>query len=253
MNAELVKGATVCNQMDWESTVDANRLSHIKPVSLGNRHHPVNHGDALDMFKNTLSKNHLPILNQHGLLSNDGLKYVYVADIHNENDYVMTNGFINFNDKTKSFTIILGDRVFICSNECFSHQISDLRRKHTGSVSEDLRGRMQVGVDRFLAFADIRRSEISHLKEIPFNENELGKVVLGFHRDGELSNTNIDRVINEFDNPSYPEFQERTAWNFQNSCTHVFKGITDPVRRLNMQKKMKTIIDQAIDITPIDE
>jgi len=253
MTNATLKGARICNGADWIETEDINRLRQIKAEPLGKKHHPVNHGIALELFRESLSRNNVPVLNQKGMLSNDGLKYIYVADVYDDmQDSVLTNGFINYNDKSKSFTIIMGERVFVCSNECVSHQLSDLRRKHTRNVIGDIRERIQKGIDRFLYFSDERRKDIARLKETPFNENELGRAVLSFHRDGELSNTNIDRIIAEYDNPTYDVFREHTAWNFHNACTEVFKRINEPLARMSMQKKMNDFVHNAVGLKPID-
>ena len=124
--------AIVRNDANWVETVDYDRLKGIQTVALGNRHNPGNHCDALDMFKTIHDKNGVPILKERGMLSNDGLKYIYVADVYSaEDDYVLTNGFMNYNNRAKAFTIIMGERVFVCSNECVSNQLKDLRRRHT--------------------------------------------------------------------------------------------------------------------------
>ena len=242
--------AIVRNDANWVETVDYDRLKGIQTVALGNRHNPVNHGDALDMFKTILDKNGVPILKERGMLSNDGLKYIYVADVYSaEDDYVLTNGFMNYNNRAKAFTIIMGERVFVCSNECVSNQLKDLRRRHTINAFDSIREKIQIGVDRFESFSQKRIEEINKMKEIAFTEQMLGKAVLEFHRDGRFSNTDIDRIINEYDNPSYEEFVDPTAWNFHNACTHVFKRVANPMRRIEFQQTMKTIVDNVIETT----
>ena len=251
MNFGSQNGAAVCNGAHWEMTTDLDRLHRVQAKPLGNRHHPLNHGDALEMFRETLDSNGLNPVKSYGMLSKDGLKYIYVADIIQDEGEVLTNGFINYNDRSKSFTVIMGERVFVCSNECVSHQLSDLRRRHTGNVFNEVRERIQKGIDRFLPFAEKRREDIRLLKSTGFGENELGKVVLKFHRDGGLSNSNIDRIIGEYDNPRHDEFQDRTAWNFHNACTEVFKRIDNPITRMGVQSRMNEYIHEVVGINPV--
>ena len=247
-------GARVLNQKCWSETVDLNDLRAVKTTPLGTKHHPVNHGDALEMFKTKLIDNGINVIKERGMLSVNKLKYIYVADVYNKcSDMVLTNGFINYNDKSKAFTMVMGEKVFVCSNECVSHQLRDLKSRHTGNVYQEIRDKMQSGIERFFEFTNERINDINMMKETPFGEKQLGSVILDLHRGSGLSNTNIGKIVEEFDNPSYPEFMDRSAWNFHNACTHVFKRIADPIVRINMQHKMNTYVHKAIDVMPIDD
>jgi len=249
--------ARILNAKKWIQTVDVNSLARINTPALGPRHTPVNHGVALDLFRNILRDSNLPIVNENGMLSRDDMKYVYTADVTDAQiqDFVFTIGFVNYNNCQKSFTGLAGERVFICSNEMFSSQIRDAYRKHTASIVTELRTKMGNIVEYFKRFRDARISEIEILKTTPWGDVELGQFVVAIHRDGYLGNTNIGRIIEEYDHPTHVEFQPKTAWNFQNACTEVYKRIEDPVRRLNTNRTtrgiMDTILKQAIPVPSI--
>lgn len=252
-------GGRVCNSKNWRPTVDVASLKQVETVPLGTRHVPVNHGDALDLFKNILAENNLPVLNENGMLSQNSLKYVYTADVTDASmeDLVFTIGFVNFNDKHKSFTGLAGERVFVCSNEMFSSQIREARNRHTMSIISSLRGKMLNLVEYFKRFRDARIHEIEALKVTPWSDQYLAQIVLSFHRNNIIENNSIiDKIVTEYDNPRHEEFKPRTAWSFQNACTEILKQVEDPCRRFNanirIKKEMDTMLKGVIDIKAVD-
>ena len=64
-----VKGATIMNQKNWVETSDINFLRTVPAEPQGKRHHPINHGDALEIFRTVLHDRNLPVINSHGMMS----------------------------------------------------------------------------------------------------------------------------------------------------------------------------------------
>lgn len=238
----------VCNQMNWTNVTNIGNLRNIPTESLGPRHSPVNHGDCLDIFQNTLADKNVNFDNGTGLLSKDRLKYVYVCEINVDNrpDLTFTMGFCNYNNKKKSLTGLAGEKVFVCSNEMYTGQIKDYRRRHTAGIHGEVRGVFENTVEQFDAFVKKRGAEIDFLKEAKFGDKQLGDTVLNLHRNSYLGSTNISRIVKEWDNPRHEEFKERTAWHFQNAATEVMKGVTNPDSRLLFCNDIHKFINQAI-------
>jgi len=248
--------AHVINEKNWTPIIDMEELNGIHTPSLGNRHTPVNHGTALNLFKTNLEDRGIEISNEKGLLSNGEkdfhMNYIFIADISmpDVSDYVMNFGFVNFNNRQKSFTLLLGERVMVCSNECFTHQLADLGRRHIGdSAIESITEKIDMGSNRFLDFADTRVQEINRLKEYNFSEELVGKALLDFHRNAsDISNSNIGRIVAEYDNPCHDEFKGRTGWDFLNACTETFKGIDNPVLRMKAQSHVSKTVNELCHI-----
>jgi hypothetical protein len=231
--------------MNWETTTNINRLKGIESVVLGPRHNPVNHGEALDLFQNRLADNNIKISKQNGMLSQDLMKYIFTAEVMDESipDYAFTLGFINFNNKKKSFTGLFGETVFVCSNEMFRGETIYDNRRHTANVWGKLTGKMDSIIERFKIFRDKRFDEIERMKNMELDDADTGKLILQMHREGVMSNTNISRVVKEFDFPTHDVFKPRTLWSFSNACTEVAKNISDPNRRMNATNRIGEIID----------
>jgi len=239
---------TVCNEKSWTNVTDIGNLRNIQTESLGPRHSPVNHGDCLDMFQNTLADKNVNFSNGTGLLSQDRLKYVYVCEIKVDvsPDFTFTMGFCNYNNKRKSLTGLAGEKVFICSNEMYTGQIKEHRRRHTAGIHGEVRGVFENTVEQFNTFVEERGTEINFLKEAKFGDKQLGDTVLNLHRNSYLGSANISRIVKEWDHPRHKEFEERTAWSFQNAATEVMKGVANPDSRLLFGYDIHRFINQAV-------
>lgn len=235
--------STILNQAKWTDVSDVNYLSNIIPQALGNRHAPICHGDILGEFKNKMDNRGLNVNREQGLLSQDELKYVYVADIASEiDDLTFTVGFINFNDRSKSFTGLVGERVFVCSNEMFQGEMIESKRKHTTNVLSVLDEKLETILDAFNPFRDKRLREIGHLKSTCASQENISRVTYEMLRNGTLSNTDIKRFVDEWENPRHEDFAERNFWSLQNAGTEIMKRTKSPIRRVQVANEFNKIL-----------
>lgn len=242
--------ARILNQKNWIETIDAGRLTEIETSAQGPRHCPINHGNALTMWRDLIGGSNLQIVNERGLLSQDNMKFILTSDVVDAKfeDFTFTIGWINYNNRMKAFTGFAGEKVFVCSNEMVSCQIYDSRRKHTTNVLDILKEKMTNIIEKFKSFRDERIVQIETMKTIPFADAQLGKLVLKLHREGNIGNTDIDRIIAEYDTPSHDCFAPRTAWSMQNHLTEVAKKIDDPCRRILFTNQSHGFIHEIIDV-----
>lgn len=242
------------NSASWADTKDLERLRGINTLPLGSRHVPLNHGDVLAKFWEGMKECGMTVATDRGMLSPDTYKYMYVAELANQGmrDKSMTFniGFINYNNKQRSFRVLAGERVFVCSNEMFSGEVKESKRKHTKNAWEVLREKMSAGFDMFKKFTDARKTEIDRLKALAFPDVSLGAAVLELHRKSGLGNTDIDRIIKEWDAPTFDYgVDKNTAWNFQNACTFVIKeNVSDPLRRVALHEDIRHAIEAAVKV-----
>lgn len=241
----------VCNAKNWE-TLDVAKfpmLKNIKVKPLGNRHVPVNHGEALEIFKNRMTEHKFTPSKEVGLLSPDRLKFVYISEVVNEgNEYAFNLGFVNYNNKARSLEVISGEKVFVCSNEMYSGIVQESRRRHTTNVWSVIESKFEIGINQFSEFIEARRTQINRLKDVKFNDARLGQAILHLHRFSSLGNTDIGRIVTEWDHPSFDYGTHRqSAWNFQNACTYVIKeNIEDPLRRITVCKDVEAAISEVV-------
>lgn len=243
--------ASVCNEKRWREVIDIDALKEINTVPVGPRHLPINHGVCLDSFMDVAAQRNIEFgEKQTGLLSHDNMKYVFVADVKMDNfqggdQFAFTIGFVNYNDGSKSWRGIAGERVFVCSNEVFTGELMFTRKKHTKNVFSVLDEKMNMVFNYFDEFTEKRFGEINVMKDREFRDRELGQFVLQTHRENLVGNANIDRIIKEWDKPTYDDFKERNAWSFQNCISEVGKNIKNPVQRMESVRALSGLTKEV--------
>lgn len=241
-------GASICNAMGWETTTNINRLQKIDVEPLGPRHNPVKHSDALQLFKERLGDSGAVITKENGMLSQDLLKYVYTCEVEDTKipDFGFTLGFINFNNLCKAFTGLFGERVFVCSNEMFKGETINDNKRHTKNVMEKLTGKVDSIIEKFNEFRLSRLEQIQAMKDFKVDDAIVGEMIVQMLRKRIMSNTNVSRIVREWDYPSHEDFADKNLWSFQNAVTEVAKGIHDPNRRIDATHQVADLIEARL-------
>lgn len=228
--------------------------------SHGTRHVPVSHALILDSFRNKCEQMGLMLFNEQGALSKSGERYMYVAEVIPEvcdnDDYHMAVGFRSFNDESSVFQMSCGTNVMICSNMMMSSVIIPSKRKHTKSIHELLESKIEAGLERFRKDSVSTEENIQLLKATPYSDELLGKLIVALGRTKKIGNTNIMKILDEVDNPSYNKKEDSTAWRIMNACTTVTTHrMTNPLLALDTSKIMMDELMKLIkpDYQPLGE
>lgn len=239
-NATLLKN----NKYFADNIVDSDFLrAHEHLESHGPRHVPVSHALILDTFREKCESAGLMLFNEQGALSKDGERYMYVADvvpeIGDKDDYHLAVGFRSFNDKSSCFQMSCGNTVLMCSNFLQTSVIIPSRRKHTASIHDLLGAKIDCGLERFRVDAKQTEENIALMKSVPYTDELLGKLIIALGRTKAIGNTNIMKILDEVDNPSYNDHKDMTAWRIMNACTSVTTHrMANPLQAMNTSKIM---------------
>lgn len=239
--------ATLLKTNKWynENAIDTDFIKlHEHLESYGPRHVPVSHALILSLFRNKCEANGLMLFNERGALSKNGDRYMYVADIIPEvtssnTDYNMSIGFRSFNDESAVFQMSCGVNVLICSNGLQTACVAPSRRKHTKTIHDLLDAKIENGLERFKKDSTTTEENIRLLKATPYSDELLGKLIVALGRTKKIGNTNIMKILDEVDNPSYNNKADSTAWRIMNACTTVTTHrMANPLLSLDTSKIM---------------
>jgi hypothetical protein len=141
--------------------------------------------------------------------------------------------------------VVLGSCVLVCSNLCFSGEVS-LSRKHTRFILRDLPFLVSDAIGTLLDLRTAERQRITRYKHQPISDLLAHDTVIHAVDEGVIAPSRIPKVLKEWRNPSHEEFTRRgkTAWRLFNAFTESWKGSnlqTLPVR----SSKLQSVIDQA--------
>lgn len=211
--------------------------------SHGPRHVPVSHALILEKFRDKCENMGLMLFNEQGALSKDGERYMYVAEVIPEvcdnDDYHLAVGFRSFNDESSVFQMSCGTNVMLCSNMMQSSVIIPSKRKHQASIIGLLDSKIECGLERFKHDAKETEENIQLIKATPYSDELLGKLLVALGRTKQIGNTNIMKILDEVDNPSYNDKNDNSAWRIMNACTTVTTHrMANPLLSLNTSKLM---------------
>ena len=239
-NATLLKS----NKYFSENAIDLDFLkAHEHLESHGPRHVPVSHALILEKFRNICENRGLMLFNERGALSKDGERYMYVADIVPEigdkDEYHLAVGFRSFNDESSVFQMSCGANVMMCSNGLQTSVIIPSKRKHQASIFDLLDSKIECGLERFKHDSKETEENIAFMKSVPYSDELLGKLIVALGRTKAIGNTNIMKILDEVDNPSYNDHNDNSAWRIMNACTTVTTHrMANPLQAMNSSKIM---------------
>lgn len=241
--------AIVCKG-NWDYTVDVDELHEITPVSMGPRHNPINHGEMLTRFVDRANAAGVKVTSETGIISPDKTRYMYVADIAYDSlksDFAFTVGFINFNDRSRSFTPIAGQRVFMCSNLSITNTLEESRARHSTNVDNRIDARIDEAFSKFDEMFRIQMANVDAMKAAKLTDELVGKFMLESTRRNLMGATNLRRVVEEIDNPTLNNHDDNSAWRLHNAASFVLReNIKNPIIVADTTRIANNIITQLV-------
>ena len=255
IKATLIKG----NKYFPDNIIDPDFIKaneHLE--SHGPRHVPVSHALILDPFRTKCEQMNLMLFNEQGALSKCGERYMYVAEVmpestDNAKNYHLAVGFRSFNDESSVFQMSCGARVMNldCAGICQTSVIIPSRRKHTKTIHELLDAKIESGLETFKQDAIITEENLKIIKETPYSDELLGKLLISLGRSKKIGNTNIMKILEEVD-----EIKDDSAWKILTACLNVTgRRIANPLQSLDTSKLMHDELMKIIkpDYVPMGE
>jgi hypothetical protein len=182
--------------------------------------HPVHHREILRVIKNSIKAVGLEISSAEYVLAQEGMQLFSVFDLsHSNNELGWSIGLRNSLNKSLSFSVTAGTRVFVCSNLCFSGTYLAVR-KHTCGMNTDMLSvlayrTMQMIIPQLRAFQAWHES----LKNFPLSETN-AKIML------------VEIMTNNVIPPSkfrqflglYANVYDDSVWGFHEAVTDILKA-----------------------------
>lgn len=242
--------ATVCNDRGWTNTTNIDQLRSIQALSEGPRHRPMNHGEVVERFLSKADSAGVKIEGQTGLLSPDGKRYMYVADIAYDSlnsDFAFTVGFINFNDRTRSFTPIAGQRVFVCSNLTITGELEGSRTRHSTNVDGRIDNKIDDAFSKYDEMFRIQMGNVDAMKAERLTDELVGKFMLEATRREVMGAANLRRVVQEIDKPTLNNVNDNSAWRLHNAASYVLReNIRNPLLVAETSRLSNEIITDLV-------
>lgn len=238
----------IANTKDWFVNADgANDPDFIRAHEdlspRGRFHAPISSADILTKFRDRARSFGLTLTKETCALKKDGTRYMYIANVENENrdDFTLQCGFRNSSDQSRAFNAMMGTSVFVCENGCCSSIVEPSKMRHTiGNARRFvIEEKVDAAFERFLADKDEIAHQIEVMKGTPLTDEILGhfvrkmngewcekvtpegQVVRYFRKNPYLGSANLLRVLEELDNPSLNSRDDSSCFRLLNAVSTV--------------------------------
>lgn len=203
--------------------VSKEHLASIETPEATKTWKPIPHSTAVDLVLLEASRRGYTVYDeQYGLSANNQKMFGVLNIWHDSTDkeYVRSIGIRNSHDKSLAFGVSAGTRVLVCDNLSFSGNVV-VKRKHNGNIDpieavavafnslDDEFGRIDANIVR--------------MKSQVINMDIAMALSVILAREGAINSCDIVPVINEYEKPSFPEFEPGNMWALHNAVTFMAK------------------------------
>ena len=189
---------------------------------------PVSHAEIVDAIQAKARSNSLDIIRDRVYSNSKGTRVTGFFDVENGTDFGKSNGlkmmfgYRNSYDKSMSVAFVAGASVWICGNGCISGDLMAFKRKHTGTVADELQDHIQTGVDRMKSDFGRLNMEVDIMKNYDLTSRQKSEIlgVMYFERNL-VTPTQLSVIKNELTQSEH--FKESNAWSLYNNVTESLK------------------------------
>lgn len=271
----MAKNATIMTDSKW---YDGNIIaidelqSHESSAIRSSRFKPIPHSEILTAFRQKAQDYGLVLTEETGRLKKDGMRYMYsalIADKHDaQHEYGLTVGFVSHNDGTKSFTGLLGSKVFMCCNMTYHGVVHPATMRHTTHNYDLIGNKIDVVLTKFIEQRPMIFGQMKLLKETKLNDALLGQFILNLTRTKRFGNTKVldvvryiddptAMIVSELETPTLNKKSDDSAFRLLNACTYITthkienEAVKHELSKVMLDTLMTTI--QGKDYQPIGD
>jgi hypothetical protein len=243
------------------SAVTLEQLREYRAPPPEGRWYPIAHATVLDAVTETLCSAGYQVRHQKLALNNTGTRFFGTLDLATPlvTGVSLAVGVRNSTDKTFPLGFCAGNRVFVCDNLAFRSELL-VRRKHTVNGERNFTAAIAQAVTSLGQFKEVEAARIKAMMLTELSPEQADSLILRSFEKGIISAPQLPRILLEWRNPSFEEFQTRTVWSLFNAFTTVLadRSTTQPTKfaaqtmRLNaFLERPRQVIDAEVHhVTP---
>ena len=226
------------------TNVDRDFLQQIRTPAATRTHQPLAHARIVETLVEALSFRHISVVRDEYAVSPDGNRMFGVLDL----DYEFTGcrfsiGVRNANDKSMRLGLVVGFRVTVCDNMCFSGDFQPMLAKHSRRL--ELLDLISVGVDKMQRNFEPLKQTINQWKTRSVSDREAKLIIYEAFVEGKLSAPKalLPVVHRNYFRPEFDEFKPATLWSLSNAFTSAFKQLK-PFQQFKAAAKLSPFLNR---------
>jgi len=221
--------------------VEYDALRELETPPATQTHVPLPHFRLVDLVKTTVGMYGHEVIAEHHGVTEGGARYFGLLSLKSPyTGYEDTVGLRNSHDKSFPISVGFGSRVFVCDNLAF---LADtvIKRKHTVNLKRDLPGLIGEIIEPLADQRERQTRTFERYKGTLLTDQQADHAVLNMYREGIINVQRIPEVLNEWEEPTFEEFDQRNAWRLFNAATFALTGRV--IENAQITPKLHQVID----------
>jgi hypothetical protein len=201
-------------------------------------HQVVPHIEIVNALEEQLGFRHIAVASGEYAVTKDGKNFFGVMTLDQGIEGAQfALGVRNSHSKQFRLSIVVGLRIFVCSNLSFAGDFNIVLAKHSKNFS--LKHAISIGIDEAQRGFEPMRMQVSAWKETQISDDQARLTIFrAFVEDQLEAPKHLAREVwKNWREPAYDEFLPRTAYSLQNAFTSSFKFL-DPIPQFNATAKL---------------
>lgn len=205
-----------------------------EPKVMGSRHCPVPFFETVDLVTNTLNLQGFNVIKEEFVCNRERTRMFGVMAVSPdrtvlEGEYIPKDaefviGLRRSVDESIPAGIVLGSRVFCCSNLAFSGEVK-LQTRQTTHIRARMPGMVSAAIQQLPQMMQHEVKRIERMKDTRMTRPDQQLMMVELYKRGALNPQQLGKAVDELDLPSFDthaEYQDRMFFAF-NAATQAFK------------------------------
>lgn len=247
----------LCEGASWGDCLPMRQIKNISTVpDVTTSYRPVAHHVGIDLVEDALVRRNFNVSEPRHYVAKNRKQFWSMYTVGHSllpdtgGEFTWEIAVRNSYDRTMSFGVAVGTRIFVCTNGMLNAD-SFMKTRHTKNVWDRIHPLIENSMSNIFTQADRQVKMMTTYKHCGVYDNELvDHVIVESMRRGIINPAGIDEVQKHWHTPEHPEFEERTLWSLLNAFTSRDRE-RSPFGPTGHQKRMSdltTLLDEKYDI-----
>ena len=247
----------LCEGASWGDCLPMRQIDNISTVPDRTKsYNPVRHRVGIELVEDALVRRNFNVSEPRHYVSKSRTQFWSMYTVGHgllpdtSNEFTWEIAVRNSYDRSMSFGVAVGTRIFVCTNGMLNSD-SFMKTRHTKNVWDRIHPLIENSMSNIFTQANKQVKMMTTYKDLVVDNNEyVDHVIVESMRRGIINPAGIQEVQKHWHTPEHHEFKERSLWSLLNAFTSRDRerspfGPTGHQRRMN---DLTVLLNEKFDV-----